>query len=317
MKTTLDAAPAIIWTAHDSKCRSISGNRAAYEFLRVQEGANLSKTGPQPELLANYRLYSNGLELQPEEMPLQMVARTGRELRNYSMEVHFDDGSIRSVLGDVVPVIDAQGSPAGAIAAFMDITERRRAENMLLWNKNREELLADVASRRLTIEDPQSIADSLFQKTMEFLECDVFFNFLANKELGCLHLNAYAGIPDDEAKKIEFLDYGVAVCGCAARDGIRLVMEDIPTTPDIRTDLVKSYGVKSYACHPLIIEGVVLGTISFGSKSRTRFAPRELAVMKSVADFVAIAMHRLLSNRTLKESEARYKYLFERMKTSE
>ena len=97
---------------------------------------------------------------------------------------------------------------------------------------------------------------------------------------------------------------------------MRLIMEEIPSTPDIRTDLVKSYGVKAYACHPLIIEGSVLGTISFGTRSRTRFLPREIEVMNTVADYVAIAMHRLISNRALKESEARYRDLFEKMSAS-
>ncbi len=106
------------------------------------------------------------------------------------------------------------------------------------------------------------------------------------------------------------------MCGCAARDAIRLVMEDIPSTPDVRTELVKSYGVKAYACHPLIIEGSVLGTVSFGTRSRTHFLPRELDVMKTVADFVAIAMHRLVSKRALKESEERYRALFEKMSAS-
>jgi len=313
LKSTLDAAPAIIWTAHDCECRKITGNRAAYEFSRVQDGTNLSKTGPAPELLSSYRVFQGAVELQPEEMPIQVAARTGREIRNFAMDFHFDDGSIRSVIGDVVPVLDEQGRPAGAISAFLDITGRKQAEDMLMWTKRRDELVADVASRLLTSEEPQKIADSLFQKAMEFLQCDVFFNYLADNRLNRLHLNAYCGIPAGEASKIEFLDYGVAVCGCAARDAVRLIMEDIPATPDIRTDLVKSYGVKAYACHPLIVEGRVLGTISFGTRSRTRFLARELEVMKAVADFVAIAMHRLIVTSALKESEARHRQIFEEM----
>jgi len=313
LKSTLDAAPALIWTAHDSECWNISGNSAAREFMRVPEGVNLSKTGPEPEKVANVRMFHDGMELQPEQMPLQVVARTGKELRNYAIDFHFDDGSVRSTLGDVVPVLDSNGNPAGAIAAFLDITERKRAENMLAWNRDRQELLERVASRLLTSEDPQAITNDLFRSTMEFLECDVFFNYLANTQLDCLHLNAYAGIPAEEAKKIEYLDYGIAVCGCAARDAVRLVMEEIPSTPDIRTELVKSYGVKAYACHPLIIESAVLGTISFGTRSRTHFLPRELEVMNTVANYVAIAMHRLISDRSLKESEARYRDLFEKM----
>ncbi len=120
------------------------------------------------------------------------------------------------------------------------------------------------------------------------------------------------GIPEEEARKIEWLDYGTAVCGCAARDACRIVAEEIPTTPDPRTELVRSYGVQAYACHPLIVEGAVLGTLSFGTRSRTRFPERDLAVMKAVADYIAIAMHRLISKRALQESERRFFLIFER-----
>jgi GAF domain-containing protein len=138
---------------------------------------------------------------------------------------------------------------------------------------------------------------------MEFLECDVFFNYLVDKEKGCLHLNAYAGIPEEEAQKIEWLDYGVAVCGCAALESRRIIAENILETPDPGTDLVKGYGVQAYACHPLMAEGVSIGTLSFGTNSRTKFTGKELELMKAVADQIAIAMNRLISNRILKESE--------------
>jgi PAS domain S-box-containing protein len=131
LKTTLDAAPAIIWMAHDRDCRCITGNRAAYEFLRVQEGINLSKTGPDSEPLKSYRIFHDGVELEPHDMPVQVVARTGRELRGYGLDFRFADGSSRSALGNVMPVLDAGGRPAGAIAAFMDITARKLAEDRL------------------------------------------------------------------------------------------------------------------------------------------------------------------------------------------
>jgi signal transduction histidine kinase len=129
---------------------------------------------------------------------------------------------------------------------------------------------------------------------MAHLDCQTFFNFLVDETVGRLHLNAFAGIPEEEAKKIEWLDYGVAVCGCAARDSCRIVAEHIPSTPDVRTELVKSYGVKAHACHPLLGPGQkVIGTLSFGTKNRETFTAEDLSLMKAVADQVAVAMERM------------------------
>ena len=85
----------------------------------------------------------------------------------------------------------------------------------------------------------------------------------------------------------------VAVSGCAARDACRIVAEDIPKTQYPRTDLVKSFGIKAYACHPLLSAGRVIGTLSFGTQSKLAFTGDELALMKTVTDQVAVAMERI------------------------
>jgi signal transduction histidine kinase len=137
---------------------------------------------------------------------------------------------------------------------------------------------------------------------MKHLDCQVFFNFLVDDKAGRLHLNACAGISEEEAGKIEWLDYGIAVCGCVARDGARIVAENIGSTLDPRTDLVKSYGVKAYACHPLMVQGRFIGTLSFGTKTRTSFSLEELAVMRTVTDQVATAMERIRLIKELQRS---------------
>jgi len=176
-----------------------------------------------------------------------------------------------------------------------------RAEEALQRSYQRLDLLAETASQLLASISPQRVVESICRKVMDFLDCDVFFNFLvADEQKGFLHLNACAGIPEEEARRIEWLEYGVAVCGCAARDGCRIVTENILNTADPRTDLVKSYGIQAYACHPLMVEGRLLGTLSFGTRKRSHFTGEELALMKAVADQVAIAMDRKLAEEALR-----------------
>ncbi len=167
-----------------------------------------------------------------------------------------------------------------------EVSERKRQEQ-------RTALLSEVTSRLLSSDHPQQIVESLCRQVMDHVACQAFFNFLVDEPSGRLHLNACAGIPEEEARRIEWLDYGVAVCGCAARDGCRIVAEHIQTTPDPRTDLVRSYGIQAYACHPLLNQGRVIGTLSFGSRTKATFAEDDLAMMKTVTDHVAIAMQRI------------------------
>jgi PAS domain S-box-containing protein len=304
LQAVLDAAPAMIWIARDRECREITGNRAAHIFSRVADGTDMSKSGATPERLEHYRIFADGVELTAEEMPIQRVAASGEALRDCALDFVFDDGTVRSLLGNVNPLLDAEGKPDGAVGAFLDVTERKQAEQALQRSLRRFELLAETAGELLQTREPQEVGDALCRKVMEHLDCHTFFNFLVDEAAGRLRLNACAGIPPEEARRIEWLDYGAAVCGCVAQDGLRIVAEHIPTTPDVRTELVKAYGIKTYACHPLLgIGGRVMGTLSFGTRSRETFSPDELSLMKAVADQVAVAMIRMQGEQALRDSE--------------
>ena len=154
-------------------------------------------------------------------------------------------------------------------------------------------LLSNASAQLLASEKPQEIVSRLCKKVMEHLDCHVFFNFLLDEEKGRLHLNAWAGIPDEAAKKIEWLDVGVTFCGAVARDGQRFIAENIPENQDPKTDHVRSYGVKSYACHPLVSHHKVIGTLSFGSRTKTAFSDDEIDLMKTIADQISVALERV------------------------
>jgi PAS domain S-box-containing protein len=186
-----------------------------------------------------------------------------------------------------------------------EVEERRQAEAALRISEARFRLLSDIANRLLATQDPQKLINELCRDVMKFLDCQVFLNFLAVEQPGIqgarLHLNAYAGITDDDAHRVEWLDYGVAVCGCVARDGLRIVVDDIQHQADPRTALVKTFGVQAYCCHPLLAQERVIGTLAFGSVTRPQFTAEEVELMRTVADQVAVAMQRLI---TLKALEA-------------
>lgn len=178
------------------------------------------------------------------------------------------------------------------------LSEQEKTGSALHRTNERLELLSNTASRLLVAGDPQAEVQTLCEQVMAHLDCDVFFNYLCDSDSGRLHLNACSGIGEADRKSIEWLDYGVAVCGCAARDACRIVAEDIAHTPDPRTDLVRSFGVQAYACHPLLgYENQVIGTLSFGAKTRPEFSDEDLALMKTVADQVATAMERIRLQR--------------------
>ena len=192
-----------------------------------------------------------------------------------------------------------------------DITERRKGEEALQRSNQKLEVLAEAAQLLLTSETPEKIVQTICEKVMKQLDCDAFFNYLIEENKQRMHLNAYAGISAAAARDIEWLDVGVAVCGCVARDGRRIIAEDILNTPDELTDFVRSFGIQAYACHPLICQGRAIGTLSFGTRSRPRFSHEEIELMKAVTDLAATAMARKRAEESLLRAKEEWELTFD------
>ncbi|MHB8108828.1 MAG: hybrid sensor histidine kinase/response regulator [Syntrophorhabdaceae bacterium] len=173
-----------------------------------------------------------------------------------------------------------------------DDPRHQQTQESLRKSLERLALVSDTANQLLISQTPQQIIETLCSKVMKHLECHVFFNYLVDKDRNCLRLNAYSGISEETAREIHFLDFGTAVCGCAAVSGKRIIAENIPHVPDITTNLVRSFGVKAYVAHPLIARDEVIGTLSFGTKSRLTFKDDELSLMITITNQVANALER-------------------------
>jgi PAS domain S-box-containing protein len=205
-----------------------------------------------------------------------------------------------SVVKDLIVEMHIYPGQDNLSVLFRDVTERYTLAENLRRSEARFKLLSETAGALLATEEPQAAIEALCSRVMEHLDCQTFFNFLADEHEDRLRLNACDGIPKEEARKIEWLDYGIAVCGCVAQQGVRIIAEDIQNSHDPRTDLVKTYGIQAYCCHPLLAQGRVIGTLSFGTRTRMRFSDDEVALMKTVADQVAIAMERIHAQNALK-----------------
>lgn len=122
----LDTAPVAMFIARDREARHIAGSRMTYEMLRLPPDTNLSwksRDTPPP-----FRVMHNGREVSYRDLPVPKAASAGQVIRDYEFELIYEDGTRRNMLGDTVPLFDAQGCPRGSVGAFVDITERKRNE---------------------------------------------------------------------------------------------------------------------------------------------------------------------------------------------
>lgn len=151
----LQAVPAAVWIAHDADCRVITGSRAASGMLRMSPESNLSKTASDEAAPTHFRVFAQGVELAPEDLPVQQAAR-GIEVHDFEEDVVFEDGTTRTLLGNATPLRDERGELRGAVAAFLDITERKHAE------EERARLYAAEQQARAEAEAALKIRDTFF-----------------------------------------------------------------------------------------------------------------------------------------------------------
>ena len=137
METLMDAVPATIWISRNAEGSDMVGNREVEKLVGLPPGANVSGTAPEGKRSEHFLTYRDGKPIPPDELPMQKAGLTGKAIMGTEVEFRFDDGRSVWVHGNVVPLKDENGSVRGAVGAFLDITERKKAEMVLQENEQR------------------------------------------------------------------------------------------------------------------------------------------------------------------------------------
>jgi PAS domain S-box-containing protein len=145
LQTILDIAPVQIWFA-DAECKTLTGNRRAYEEHGLEYGINASFEAPVRELPRHFRVEVDGRELAPSEMPMQIAACTGRPIQRFEHDVVDGFGRRKTMWANVAPLFDDSGKVRGVIGAYIDVTTMRAAEQALREaDQRKNEFLATLA----------------------------------------------------------------------------------------------------------------------------------------------------------------------------
>ncbi|MHC5758635.1 PAS domain S-box protein [Nostoc sp.] len=424
LQTLLEVIPIGIGIAEDPECKNIKVNPSFAKQLGISSDINAHLSPSLDERSTSFKSYREGRELSTEELPMHYSAAHGVEVLDFEVDIVHDNGKIVNLLESVAPLFDEEGKTRGSVGAFLDITERKQAEEVLLnqqkwledvlnlmprpllfiepgtarvtfanrsanelaggefpkgvpaadyhtvyhytdaagdripneqmpgvrvalgerlnglevdWHTpagvrsllifadtlpamhghpatcilvfqeisnlkeaqkalslgyKRLKLLFDTANDLLSSQQPIVLIDSVYRKLRDQIGLDIYFNYLVEDNSQVMRLGSYNGISQEMAKKIEWLAFGEGVSGTVAQERHPIAVENVQQSTDSQTELLRSLGITAYYAYPLIAQGRLLGTLSFGSRSRLSFTDNQKGMMQAVCDQIAIAMER-------------------------
>jgi signal transduction histidine kinase len=131
----MHAMPVAVAVGQDAALRDVRVNPTFAQLLGLKDpNFNVSVSAP-PGPAPLFRIVRDGEEVPIDEYPQKKAIRLRAEVRNQEFEMVTWDGRHIDMFGHAVPIFDEAGKVRGALAAYMDITERKRAEQALRTNE--------------------------------------------------------------------------------------------------------------------------------------------------------------------------------------
>ncbi|GEM_PF-1310728 len=147
LQTVLDTAPVAIWIAHDPECKLITGNAYADEIImETSRLGNISRSAAPGEAAVFYKVFHDGVELKPEEMPAQVATATGKPVIDMDVELVFSDGRKVHLIESAVPLFDSDGRVRGAVITGADVSQIKQSERAFKQSEERLRLVLQASS---------------------------------------------------------------------------------------------------------------------------------------------------------------------------
>ncbi len=144
LQTLFNVAPMGIAVASDPECRRIDVNPAMARMLGVDPRKNASLSSPLDER-PGYRMFQDGREVAAEDLPLHVAAHTKVNAPGAEYEVVRADGSRTTIFGYASPLLAPDGAVRGSIGSFVDVSDRKRAEQAQHAAEGRAAAAIDIA----------------------------------------------------------------------------------------------------------------------------------------------------------------------------
>lgn len=261
----------------------------------------------------SWRLYwPDGRPMAHEECPMALSLKEKRPVRGAEVMVEQPDGSRFYVTPYPTPLLDASGNLVGGVNVLIDITKRRRMEDVLRTRERQQEAVATLGQRALTEDDLSTLMDeaaALTAGTLDVEYCKVL-ELLPDGET--LFLRAGVGWKEGLIGKATVSAGAESQAGYTLLSDAPVIVEDLQTeTRFLGPPLLLEHGVVSGLS--VIIQGRErpFGVLGAHSRRRRAFTQDDINFLQSMANVLAAAIERRRTEDALREAERRSRMAME------
>ena len=247
--------------------------------------------------------------------PADWVAAT-REIdkagyvRDFGVGLRKTDGSEILCLMTFSRRLDGEGRSLGFQGVIRDVTERVEAEEAERLRTQELEALFTVASILVAPGDIEQKVTHVLEAIAAAVEADWVVLRLYDEEEQVLRLVSYVGAGLQDLPPEPVLQLGQLVSGQAFQRGEPLVVNDYPAHPGADAGRVAE-GMKSAASLILKSGDRLIGTVQVSSKQLDHFTPERVKFLTAIVDGMGVLLENARLLEGVRESEERYRNLFE------
>ena len=152
LEAIMQVLPVGVAVAQDPDGSVVTANRALSDLLGMRPGENISGR-IDPAHADSVAIPENGRRVIGDEHPLLRSAKTGQQSGSLELEIRGMDGESIFLQSSASPLFNQDGSVRGAVGAFINVTERKRLEDLL---RERADLL-ELATEAIIVRDMNGV----------------------------------------------------------------------------------------------------------------------------------------------------------------